>query len=62
MLLNYIYSVCVMHTQSPLPPSHLCSMNCDAIANNAKHIPKYRVQDKATLGKCTFTITLKGFR
>lgn len=62
MILKYIYKVYIMHTQSPLSPSHLCSVDCDAIANNTKHIPKYRVQDKATLGKCTFTTTLKRFR
>lgn len=62
MLLNCTSRVYVMHTQSPLPPSHPCSMDCDAIANNTKHIPKYKVQDKAILGKCTFTITLREFR
>lgn len=35
-------------------------MDSDVIAKNTEPIPKYRVQDKATLGKCT--ITLKVFR
>lgn len=37
-------------------------MDSDAIAKNTEPVPKYRVQDKATLGKCTITITLKVFR
>lgn len=50
MLLQCIYRIFIHH--APRVPRQPCSVNFDAVANNAKHVPKYRVQDKTKLGKC----------